>query len=214
MLLKTFFFFIGQEKNDIKKNNVQLSWNHTLISGQLLIYIIYFFKKKENYIKTVGKWNLTQLTTLTGKIKTIKIKRKIKKIHKLDPTLKFLTIKCGSKVGEWNDRQHESDHIPSTLWNNDNKHWRLFRVWTIPYQSSRWRDNLIIVYELTVNTDKFKNQKPLQQNQQLYQPFRVQTKQEISSLKSIPSFETGHWISPPTRLQLHQSTTHRDKPRQ
>ena len=55
MLLKTFFFFIGQEKNDIKKNNVQLSWNHTLISGQLLIYIIYFFKKKENYIKTVGK---------------------------------------------------------------------------------------------------------------------------------------------------------------
>jgi len=73
-------------------------------------------------------------------------------------------------------------------------------------------DNLIMVYESTVNTEKFKNQKPLQQKQQLYWPFRVQTKQTVSSLKLIPSFKIGHWIRPPTRLQIHQSTTHCDEP--
>lgn len=54
----------------------------------------------------------------------------------------------------------------------------------------------------------------MQQKHQLYRPFRVEIKQEISPLNLIPSFETRHRIRPPTRQQIHQSTTYNDEPQQ
>jgi len=47
----SFFLFLSQEQNDIKKNSVQLDCNNTILCCQLHIYII---KKMKNYIKTRG----------------------------------------------------------------------------------------------------------------------------------------------------------------
>jgi len=73
----------------MKKNSVQLSWYSTLFGCQLIIYII---KKRKKLHKNLGTWNLTELTTLTGKTKN-------KKIHKVDPTINKSNFKRSPMFG-------------------------------------------------------------------------------------------------------------------